>query len=239
MKQIDPRSLYRQAVDIQEMAAEGDRFDALPAVPRQTTTLSEQAREVAALFSDRPISRRLLAGSVRAIEFAAILLAGYAALIFTGRPTGVVDPLHLSAVPFGAALTLLFVQAFDGYQIAAFRDYAFQLGRIVASWSMVFAALAALAFFAGLGETDDAQRLVRWYFLGLAFFVLFRFVLTRAVRGWTRDGRLERRAVIVGGGKLAEDLIRSLESQPGNRSEERRVGKECRRLCRSRWSPYH
>jgi CheY-like chemotaxis protein len=26
---------------------------------------------------------------------------------------------------------------------------------------------------------------------------------------------------------------------PAARSEERRVGKECRRLCRSRWSPYH
>ena len=25
----------------------------------------------------------------------------------------------------------------------------------------------------------------------------------------------------------------------GARSEERRVGKECRALCRSRWSPYH
>ena len=25
----------------------------------------------------------------------------------------------------------------------------------------------------------------------------------------------------------------------GSRSEERRVGKECSRLCRSRWSPYH
>ena len=25
----------------------------------------------------------------------------------------------------------------------------------------------------------------------------------------------------------------------GTRSEERRVGKECLRLCRSRWSPYH
>ena len=24
-----------------------------------------------------------------------------------------------------------------------------------------------------------------------------------------------------------------------SRSEERRVGKECERLCRSRWSPYH
>ena len=26
---------------------------------------------------------------------------------------------------------------------------------------------------------------------------------------------------------------------PSVRSEERRVGKECLRLCRSRWSPYH
>ena len=27
--------------------------------------------------------------------------------------------------------------------------------------------------------------------------------------------------------------------QEGMRSEERRVGKECRIRCRSRWSPYH
>src|SRR3546814_4514318 len=27
--------------------------------------------------------------------------------------------------------------------------------------------------------------------------------------------------------------------QPADRSEERRVGKECVRTCRSRWSPYH
>jgi DNA modification methylase len=29
------------------------------------------------------------------------------------------------------------------------------------------------------------------------------------------------------------------KEHPTMRSEERRVGKECRRLCRSRWSPYH
>src|SRR3546814_3918986 len=27
--------------------------------------------------------------------------------------------------------------------------------------------------------------------------------------------------------------------EPGERSEERRVGKECVSTCRSRWSPYH
>ena len=39
--------------------------------------------------------------------------------------------------------------------------------------------------------------------------------------------------------KLQEIMFfRELEI-PLIRSEERRVGKECLRLCRSRWSPYH
>ena len=34
-------------------------------------------------------------------------------------------------------------------------------------------------------------------------------------------------------------LVKELKEATGLRSEERRVGKECLRLCRSRWSPYH
>ena len=36
-----------------------------------------------------------------------------------------------------------------------------------------------------------------------------------------------------------ETVIRDIEDQNLYRSEERRVGKECRIGCRSRWSPYH
>ena len=35
------------------------------------------------------------------------------------------------------------------------------------------------------------------------------------------------------------DSVERTTQDPMNRSEERRVGKECLRLCRSRWSPYH
>ena len=35
------------------------------------------------------------------------------------------------------------------------------------------------------------------------------------------------------------ELIDQCAAKLDERSEERRVGKECERLCRSRWSPYH
>src|SRR5213595_4025833 len=39
-------------------------------------------------------------------------------------------------------------------------------------------------------------------------------------------------------GRWLQDHVFS-RSEPPPRSEERRVGKECPPLCRSRWSPYH
>ena len=39
--------------------------------------------------------------------------------------------------------------------------------------------------------------------------------------------------------RMRDDLSTLAEAQNAGRSEERRVGKECPQLCRSRWSPYH
>ena len=48
--------------------------------------------------------------------------------------------------------------------------------------------------------------------------------------------------IIKGGNPLVGDVTISGAKNAALgilRSEERRVGKECLRLCRSRWSPYH
>ena len=42
----------------------------------------------------------------------------------------------------------------------------------------------------------------------------------------------------ISGSDIADGVVTQRLAQAG-RSEERRVGKECLRLCRSRWSPYH
>jgi large subunit ribosomal protein L4 len=54
---------------------------------------------------------------------------------------------------------------------------------------------------------------------------------TKLLAGKVKDMGLNDRVLIITNA-LDENLWLS-------RSEERRVGKECRRLCRSRWSPYH
>ncbi|MER2605119.1 MAG: undecaprenyl-phosphate glucose phosphotransferase [Siculibacillus sp.] len=213
----DPRAIYRTRVEAGPSTSGDDRFDAVPEQARAVTPLSQQAQEVAALFSDRPISRRLLSGAVRFGDFVGLALLGAATLWSAG---GLDKFLHENAiqvgVPFIAALTVLFGQAFDGYQITSFRAYAFQLGRMIAAWAIAFAAIAALSLFTGRVDPERGMLLARWFAAGSLYFLVTRAVLAHRVKSWTRDGRLERRAVIVGGGKMAEDLIRNLENQPGN-----------------------
>src|SRR3546814_3459765 len=46
--------------------------------------------------------------------------------------------------------------------------------------------------------------------------------------------------LLLGCGAAAAQVVQGrLELQWGDRSAERRVGKECVSTCRSRWSPYH
>ena len=45
--------------------------------------------------------------------------------------------------------------------------------------------------------------------------------------------------IIVRDGQFTEQIAETQVAPIKTRSEERRVGKECALLCRSRWSPYH
>jgi multimeric flavodoxin WrbA len=52
------------------------------------------------------------------------------------------------------------------------------------------------------------------------------------------ENTMKKADIIIFAGEI-KDRYLSSQFKKVFRSEERRVGKECRRLCRSRWSPYH
>jgi Undecaprenyl-phosphate glucose phosphotransferase len=87
-----------------------------------------------------------------------------------------------------------------------------QVARIATAWTLVFALLMAMAFFTKLGQEYSRFWAAAWYTSGLVGLMLFRIGLSFSVRNWSKLGRLNRRAVIVGGGTEAHKLISALEA---------------------------
>ena len=73
--------------------------------------------------------------------------------------------------------------------------------RLASAWSVVFVIVIGVSFFARAGYPFSHVWLGGYYFLGLLTLVTSRRILFLLVRAWTRDGRLNRRTAIVGGGE--------------------------------------
>ncbi|MEM8750916.1 MAG: undecaprenyl-phosphate glucose phosphotransferase [Pseudomonadota bacterium] len=183
---------------------------------RDRVLLSERAEQVASQFAQNAISPFLLATALRFIEFFMVFGIGIGVYLAYVVPMDGVKTFYLLTCFLGAVLTLIALQAADTYQVAALRTNVTQLGRVIAAWTAVFAMLALMAFFLRISVEYSRVWFGSWYMIGIAFFVVFRTVVATMVRRWARDGRLERRAVIIGGGQNAEQLIISLESQADN-----------------------
>ena len=159
------------------------------------------------------ISPRVVTGAARLIEFLLIAGLGYGIFYaYINQPSYLQFLIYTIAIPVTAATSILGFQAFQLYDITVLSNAFRQIGRIATAWTLVFAFLMATAFFTKLGQEFSRVWAVAWYTSGLAALVLFRIGLCFAVLNWSKLGRLNRRAVIVGGGTEAHKLISALEA---------------------------
>lgn len=181
----------------------------------ETGGLSREALEIAASLDDNGISLPVLTGSVRTIDLAIILIGAVAA---TATQAGAVTlglPYFI-AMGIAALFSLAFFQAADAYQVSVMGRAMSQVGRIAASWTMVFLMLTLIQMTTGFGISISQNWAGAWFIISMTGLIGFRLILTGLVRHWRETGRLERRAIIVGGGTAAAELIHELESQPDN-----------------------
>ncbi len=182
--------------------------------PRQETTpLSDRALAIANRPTPAPISPIVLAGIVRMAEFVMIVMVGLAIFATYIRPVDGLFLQYLAAVVAIASLSTLAFQTADIYQVHAFRGHEKQYMRLASAWSVVFLIAIGASFFIKAGEMYSRVWLGSFYVGGLAALIFGRRMLFFAVRKWTREGRLTRRTVIVGGGEPGERVIAELRKQ--------------------------
>ena len=187
--------------------------------------LGSEALRVASQLTDDNVSPRVLTGLVRLMDFVLITALGYIIYLIYVRPLEQLDDLGLESIrdidiryaliaACGGALAVIFIQAADGYGISTLRQMSRQLGRFLAAWTFVFLVFAITAFFFKQSESMSRVWFGAWFLSGSVVLTLTRFVISHYIRKLFQDGRLQRRAILVGGGERAAELIRSLESQP-------------------------
>lgn len=176
--------------------------------------LSPDAQQVAAQPVAPAYSPIVVAGVVRLIESVLITLTGLAVYFGYVFPSEGFQVSYMAAIGAITGLSVLAFQAADIYHVPAFRMTVAQIVRLVPAWTIVFFIATAIAFFAKFEGLFSRVWLAGFYGGGLAVLVAFRLGLSALVRHWTRQGRLDRRAVIVGGGDAGETLVKALAQQP-------------------------
>jgi Undecaprenyl-phosphate glucose phosphotransferase len=155
----------------------------------------------------------VLAGLVRVLEIALVLVVGFAVYVCYVVPGHGFAWHYFVVIPGIALFAMLAFQAADIYQIHAFRGHEKQYMRLASAWSVVFLIAICASFFAKVGDQFSRAWLGAFYVLGLFALIAFRRGLFLLVRRWTREGRLDRRTVVVGADADGETLIRSLAAQ--------------------------
>src|SRR3979411_375169 len=160
--------------------------------------LSQAALAVSNQKVRRAYSPIVIAGAVRIADFILISLVGIALYFGYVVPLSGFQWEYVAAILGMAAAAVICFQAADIYQVQVFRGQLRQMTRMISSWAFVFLLFIGVSFFAKLGGEVSRLWLSAFFFVGLAALLAERLFLRALVRGWARDGRLDRRTIVVG-----------------------------------------
>ncbi len=225
---MDNLQAKKQVIDDAEQAAAAPkdvaefsrdtRVDELLLTDAATSSAEMKARWKASIEeSDRNglISPIVLSGVYRFFELlvlGVVGLGGY--LVYVPAEQSPHFSYYLLAVAAVCALSALVLHAVNVYSIQAFNSPIRQTPKLWLGLTMVFAIFIAGIFFLKLSDSYSRLWLGAWYVLGVLSLLFFRFAFASVLKQWCQEGRIYRRAVVVGGGDEAVAVIRALNESP-------------------------
>ena len=210
MEPINARSMLNAATSAATAVAEGH-----PPVERRRR-LSQAALNVTNQKVRPAYSPIVIAGVVRLIDFVLLSLVGVGIYLYYVMPLNGFRWEYVAAIIAMTVSTVICFQAADIYQVQVFRGQLRQMTRMISSWAFVFLLFIGVSFFAKLGSEISRLWLSAFFFIGLAVLIAERLMLRALVRRWARQGRLDRRTVIVGSDQNGEQLVEALKKEYDN-----------------------
>ena len=177
--------------------------------------LTALAESMGGLERRAPYSPIVLAGIARVTELTLLCAIGLFIHRLYVQPRVGYETSYFIAIPVLSLVAVAVFQACGGYTVAAFRTPIAQGMKITAVWTLATMAALAAVFFMRAEDSLSRVWLMGWFLVGLGALLAGRFVLALVTRAMIRNGRLERRTVIVGGGPAAASLLQEL-SKDGN-----------------------
>ncbi|MDX3928683.1 MAG: undecaprenyl-phosphate glucose phosphotransferase [Shinella sp.] len=210
---FDPQVIRRKVSEIRTITpgATRDEEDG-----GKTVDLNPLAQKIALQFRQDSYSPSMIVGMLRILEFLALFAVGYGINAFYVAPGSEMMPFYILVLAGGSAIGVLLLQTADTYQIPALRAAWRMMPRLLGAWAVAFAVMALALFFLKASEGYSRVWFASWFLLGAVYLIAERQFIAYAIRHWARNGTMERRAVIVGGGEPAKELIRAIERQPEN-----------------------
>jgi Undecaprenyl-phosphate glucose phosphotransferase len=183
-----------------------------PSIERRRR-LSQAALVIASQKVRTAYSPIVITGVVRVADFVLLSFLGITIYFAYVVPLSGFHWEYIAAI-FAMTLTaVICFQAADIYDVQVFRGQLRQMSRMVSSWAFVFLLFIGATFFAKLGGEISRLWLSAFFISGLLVLVSERLFLRAMVRQWARQGRLDRRTIVVGSDENGETLIEALKVQ--------------------------
>jgi len=174
--------------------------------------LNELASQVAEQFSADSISPNIVSGVVRMVDLLVLIVLGIGLYFQQGLSEAGLFSWFVFGSFLCGVLTVGYAHGLDAYLTTTMRNLTSQTMKTLTGHTLSLLTLGILAFAAGKFNDKVTMWAVNWFVIGGAYLIISRYVISMVVKQLYEAGRLERRAVIIGGGQNAAELINSIES---------------------------
>lgn len=182
---------------------------------REEDNLNRLAQQIAQQLADENHSPAIILGAYRLFECFCVFAIGVLAYFNYGYEDNRL-PIHAMIIFGTSCLTLASLQATGLYTTHSLKIGLRSLPKVLTVLSSIFVIMAVAGYFIDFKDYFSKSWFADWFVASAIVLSLVRLIFAFSISRWNRNGFMERRAVIVGGGAKAKQLIRDIEAEQGN-----------------------